>query len=198
MFYPLGTLELQFNELSEVLPLSLFNLANLVTLRVNDNQILGTIPATVAQMTNLAEIWMNSTSIGGTLPESLYTLPKLTNLNLGGADFSGTLSERVGALSELRFLKIQDNGFSGSLPVSLNNLTRLSKNSYTCCFKWVLCECAYIYHLILFLCRRLASSWKRPCRYDINGIMRSQRFQLFRSSKPDSRLRWVPASSLVP
>nr|POE99528.1 phytosulfokine receptor 1 [Quercus suber] len=73
---------LPYNNLSGLLPFSLFNLPNLSRLYLQNNQLVGPLPNHVSGLLNLNRLYLSSNFLNGTLPSWLFSLPSLEILSI--------------------------------------------------------------------------------------------------------------------
>lgn len=142
-------LTLYNNNLTGVLPPSLWTLTALKSLELYDNNIVGHIPPGIGKLSQLVNLELDQNQLTGRLPTELFTLRQLTNLELEfnqltgripsaighmqaltslelfRNELSGPLPPELGELTNLRILLLSLNNFSGSIPPELGNLTKL-------------------------------------------------------------------------
>ncbi|CAN6684197.1 unnamed protein product [Malus baccata var. baccata] len=136
------------------IPLSLFNLTNLITLDLSGNNFSGPFPNELASLKSLQYLDLSETSLKGQIPNVIGTLCKLKFLSLSFNKFNGGIEEfwrsltncssnslesldlsycgmqsqlptYLGMLKSLQNLKLRGNHLWGSIPNSIGNLSSL-------------------------------------------------------------------------
>lgn len=87
------------------------------------NNLTGMIPPSLYNISSLYTVGLNINALKGTLPSDMgFTLPKLQNFYAEGNLFSGPLPPSIANASNLVEFDISANGITGPVP---NNLDRL-------------------------------------------------------------------------
>ena len=113
------------NNLNGPIPSEIAALENLDILILEKNRLTGTLPDTLNA--GLNRLRLNLNSLSGTVPSTLSG--RLISLDLTGNTFTGTLDDLVESLPRIKQLELGDNLFSGTIPVSLADLSSISKYS---------------------------------------------------------------------
>ena len=121
----MGSLYLDYNQLSGPIPAELGNLANLGDLVLSGNQLSGPIPAALGRLRQLSQLWMSNNRLSGPIPPELGRLPRLRDLLLDGNRLSGPIPPALGRLPQLEILGLGRNQLSGPIPPELGNLPQL-------------------------------------------------------------------------
>ena len=120
----LSVLNLQGNQITGTIPLSISNLINLTALRLTDNKLTGSLP-NLGSMANIQTLDVANNQLSGNFPTELYNLYTLTFISLGINKFTGTISTQIGNLTLLQYLFLGNCQFSGSIPAQIGNLNSL-------------------------------------------------------------------------
>ena len=109
-----------------VLQLLRHGIPTLLRLYVNDcPNVTGVLPESIGECAELVTIDMGNCQHSGSLPASLAKLKKLKTLILRGNDFTGSLGKALGTLSSLERLDLSANNFTGAIPSELSLLRLL-------------------------------------------------------------------------
>ncbi|KAF8662944.1 hypothetical protein HU200_055529 [Digitaria exilis] len=139
----LRVLALKENNLSGVLPHSLYNLSLLKDFEVQENMLSGTIAADIGDRFPSIEILsFANNQFSGSIPASLSNISSLTMLGLHANSFSGYVPHDLGRLQGLIYLSLNDNKLEANdthgweFMTSLSNCSQLQflvlrKNSYS-------------------------------------------------------------------
>jgi Leucine-rich repeat (LRR) protein len=133
----LTTLLVQDNQLTGILPESLFQIESLQTFVANSNCFSGTLPMSICDAKNIVSIVLNGmssskscrqkilpftpsfildNSVKGNIPSCLYQLPNIITLQLAGNKFNGKISTGENITSTLLNLDLAHNLLSGTIP----------------------------------------------------------------------------------
>ncbi|XP_057825047.1 putative leucine-rich repeat receptor-like serine/threonine-protein kinase At2g24130 [Cryptomeria japonica] len=116
----LEELDVSFNNLTGVLPLSIDQLSsNLSLLRLSDNMISGRIPQQIANLTNLALLNLSRNIFSGNIPSGIKAFHKLERLYMDGNKLEGSIPNEIGRMQSLGLLSLSHNHLSGKIPDSL-------------------------------------------------------------------------------
>ena len=105
------------NALSGLVPPTLGNLAQLVTLNLAQNNLSGPLPS-LAALSSLQSLLVANNSLSGSFPPWLARLPFLQSADFSNNNLNGTLPDVLGSGS-LVALGLAGNAFGGALPPSL-------------------------------------------------------------------------------
>ncbi|KAJ1257105.1 hypothetical protein BS78_K224300 [Paspalum vaginatum] len=125
----LQTLVLQVNQLSGVVPQSIFNMSTLQNLYLGGNYNLsGPIPSSNKSfnLPMLQIIALQLNSFTGRIPPGLAECQYLQVLSLAGNSFVGPVPTWLAKLQQLALIELADNKLDGPIPSSLSNLTNLA------------------------------------------------------------------------
>ncbi|GLJ09846.1 hypothetical protein SUGI_0116920 [Cryptomeria japonica] len=125
----LKILDLSVNKLTGPVPYSLSKLSKLEQLNFRDNNFTGLIPDSLSNCTNLVSLDLCfNLFINGTIPKGLGLLTRLQNLGLTGNSLSGLLSATViSNLTQLRILKVGQSNMTGPIPSWLGQMPFLEQ-----------------------------------------------------------------------
>lgn len=108
------------NEFSGLIPESIGNLSNLISLEIRRQHLTGSLPTSIGGLTNLVGLFLNDQKgdepLGGRIPDSFGDLVNLKHLHLNNNTFSGIFPSTITTLKELRFIRLDRNNFSGAIP----------------------------------------------------------------------------------
>ena len=152
------SLNLSSNQLSDNIPIEIFNLLGLTGgvepgfigtvfypgLNLSNNLLSGSIPQQIGLLENLKSIDFSNNQLTGLLPTELYSLDSLQSLNLSNNLLSGEISDSIGNLTQLEgvityahnsttqydALNLSNNSFTGLLPESICDLPLDWNDSY--------------------------------------------------------------------
>ena len=123
----LKTIILYDNELTGVIPPSIYGFAETLWLSHNTDFDRQDIPTTIGTSTALRSFFCINCNLVGSIPSELYQLTNLQTLLLGENEFEGTLATQIRQLTGLQQLVLSQNRFSGSLPTELGLLTMMQR-----------------------------------------------------------------------
>ena len=124
-FSKLKVLNLKGNkELNGRIPISIWNMTNLIELNLSGNKFKDTLPSAFV-LTSLKTFDISNDSLFGRIPLSFTSIPNLRTLNLYLNQLSDTIPKELGNLTNLTTLQLQINKLSGTIPTTLANLTKL-------------------------------------------------------------------------
>ncbi|XP_039129134.1 receptor-like protein 6 [Dioscorea cayenensis subsp. rotundata] len=144
----LTSLNFAYCNLAGPMPLSIWNLSELIVLDLSNNYLSGdlppmpasskisilhlsynnfngSIPSTLSSARHLVSLDLAGNSLTGSIPMSLFTLPILEELILDINKFSGQLQEFTNASPTLQHVNLWHNNLNGKLPKSLLDLSAL-------------------------------------------------------------------------
>ncbi|GAY60006.1 hypothetical protein CUMW_198740 [Citrus unshiu] len=112
---PLKILDLQYNNLTGLIPVSMWNSENLMEFNATRR-----IPKEIGNLRSIQILKLNSNFFNGSIPMRLGDSTSLNILELGNNNLNGSIPEKIADLAQLQFLDL-----------SYNNLSRpiLSKHS---------------------------------------------------------------------
>jgi Leucine-rich repeat (LRR) protein len=118
-------LTLNNNLISDVIPTELGNLDELAYLGLYSNQLSGVIPTELGNLDELAYLGLYSNQLFGVIPTELGNLHKLNALYLNNNQLNGVIPTQLGNLDELQALYINNNMLTSVIPTQLGNLVKL-------------------------------------------------------------------------
>ncbi|KAM3350767.1 hypothetical protein ACQJBY_023064 [Aegilops geniculata] len=113
------------NSLTGSIPDTIANLSSLTTIDLDGNQLSGTIPVSVTTLNNLQELNLANKTLTGAIPEEISRLTRLVRLYLDKNQLSGSIPSTMGNLSELQYMTSSLNSLSSTIPFSLWRLSKL-------------------------------------------------------------------------
>jgi LRR receptor-like serine/threonine-protein kinase FLS2 len=114
------------NKFSSTLPLSLWELRDILEIDISSNAFHGSIPVEIQNLRALIAMDLSSNQFSGNIPTTLGGLQMLQNLSLGSNKLQGSIPNSFGSLLSLEILDLSNNMLSGVIPESLVNLTSLT------------------------------------------------------------------------
>ncbi|XP_041026925.1 DNA damage-repair/toleration protein DRT100-like [Juglans microcarpa x Juglans regia] len=118
----LRALNLGFNQLTSVIPLSLWRLTDLLEVDFSSNYLNGSLSSEIEKMKVLRILNLSRNQLSGDIPKTIGALKDLTNLSLAINSLQGSIPVSFGELVSLEFLDLNDNNLSGEIPKSLEGL----------------------------------------------------------------------------
>ncbi|XBH66228.1 hypothetical protein VPH35_119672 [Triticum aestivum] len=123
----LAFLDLQFNELTGIVPDYLGNMTTLLVIHCVYNNIQGNIPNGFATLPSLQYINMAKNKLVGRFPQAIWNISTLDSLCLSYNYLTGEVTSNLGKhLPNLKELVLSGNLFQGHIPLSLINASKLS------------------------------------------------------------------------
>ncbi|KAF5959970.1 hypothetical protein HYC85_001179 [Camellia sinensis] len=105
-----------YNLLEGTLPVEIGSAVSLERLVLGNNQLDGTIPGEIGNLTSLSVLNLNSNFLEGTIPVELGNCIALTTLDLGNNLLNGSIPDKLADLAQLQCLVLSHNNLSGSIP----------------------------------------------------------------------------------
>ncbi|KAF5471991.1 hypothetical protein F2P56_008746 [Juglans regia] len=121
----LRALYLGFNQLTYVIPLSLWRLTYLLEVDFSSNSLSGSLSSKIEKMNVLRILNLSRNQLSGDIPKTIGSLKDLNNLSLAINRLQGSIPVSFGELVSLEFLDLSDNNLSGKIPKSLEGLHHL-------------------------------------------------------------------------
>ena len=118
-------LDLQNNQLSGTLSVSLANLNSLENLLLGFNEVTGIIPKELGDLPNLCILLLQRNKLSGFIPKELGKLANLKALNLKENQLTDIIPKELSDLMKLEVLVLNDNQLTGSIPVEFGITTSL-------------------------------------------------------------------------
>ena len=133
---PLFFLPLITNSLSGSFPASLCEITGLEDLNLSGNSnITGVIPSSIGNLVNLISLAFEKCQIESPLPDQLSTLSSLYRFVAGENRLSGSFPTALCSLESLGYLILFNNAFTGTVPDCINELSLsymdLSNNQFS-------------------------------------------------------------------
>ncbi|KAG2331226.1 hypothetical protein Bca52824_002406 [Brassica carinata] len=122
----LVSLTLSVSNFSGRIPSSLGELSNLSSLSLYGNHLTGEVPSTIGNLKQLISFDVESNQLTGNFPSALLNLTKLQSIFLSLNQFTGFLPPNIGQLSKLEILFASGNSFTGAVPSSLYLISSLT------------------------------------------------------------------------
>ncbi|KAF5472306.1 hypothetical protein F2P56_009035 [Juglans regia] len=114
-----------FNQLTSMIPLSLWSLTNLLEVDLSSNSLTGLLSFEIGDMKVLRVMNLSRNQLSGDIPTTIGGLIDLTNLSLAVNQLEGSIPESFGELLSLEILDLSCNNLSGRIPKSLEALLYL-------------------------------------------------------------------------
>ncbi|KAH7521242.1 hypothetical protein FEM48_Zijuj07G0012300 [Ziziphus jujuba var. spinosa] len=119
-------LNLESNNLSGILPVSLSSLNNIRTLRLSNNSFSGMIPL-LQNCTGLQFLDLGNNKLSGNIPTWIgQSLENLQVIRLRSNKLNGSMPSNLCSLSNLKILDLSLNHISGEIPPCIQNLTSMA------------------------------------------------------------------------
>jgi Leucine-rich repeat (LRR) protein len=114
-----------------MMPGTLQNMCNLISLDLSGNNISGNIREVIDRIPscswkNLQELILAYANISGTTLQFVSNLSSLRILEISHNQLSGSVPMEIGMLTNLSYIYLGSNNLSGSLPVEIGVLTKLT------------------------------------------------------------------------
>ncbi|KAL3746082.1 hypothetical protein ACJRO7_015092 [Eucalyptus globulus] len=123
----LTSVNLMTNYLSGSLPSDLcYRWRNIQILALPLNQFSGLLPETLTQCKELLTLSLAGNHFQGSIPRDIDSLQKLQKLFLGGNKLTGAIPRTIGNMSSLRILSLPTNQIGGNLPSEIGKLVNLN------------------------------------------------------------------------
>jgi Leucine-rich repeat (LRR) protein len=122
---PLMVLDLDSNNFSGTIPLSLWNSLNLMEFSAANNFLEGSLPAEIGNAVQLERLVLSNNQLGGTIPKEIGNLTALSVLNLNSNLLEGNIPVELGHSVALTTLDLGNNQLCGSIPEKLADLVQL-------------------------------------------------------------------------
>ncbi|KAM6575423.1 hypothetical protein CsatA_023750 [Cannabis sativa] len=122
------------NQISGIIPPTLKNLVNLISLTMEFNLLEGVIPSSLGKLRFLQLLLLNNNALSGKIPSSLGNLTQLFILNLEINNLDGSITPNIVYCQKLQQLGLSQNSLSGTIPKEVFGFPSLlvldfSKNS---------------------------------------------------------------------
>ncbi|KAJ8447029.1 hypothetical protein Cgig2_033598 [Carnegiea gigantea] len=121
----LVSLDLSFNYLNGRIPSSLGSLSKLKDLIMWMNQLEGDIPSELMYSQQLENLILDYNKLTGTIPSGLKNCTNLNWISLSSNKLSGKIPSWIGSLANLAILKLSNNSFYGEIPPELGDCKSL-------------------------------------------------------------------------
>ncbi|KAF7121484.1 hypothetical protein RHSIM_Rhsim13G0188900 [Rhododendron simsii] len=121
----LGKLLVQSNGLSSVIPLSLWDIKDLLVLKLSSNSLSGELPPEIENLNVAVVIDLSRNQLSGELSSSIGNLPNLAEFSLAQNRLQGPIPQSLGGLISLEFLDLSRTNLSGTIPGSFEKLSYL-------------------------------------------------------------------------
>ncbi|XP_057796411.1 receptor kinase-like protein Xa21 [Salvia miltiorrhiza] len=123
--HELQGLDLSDNMLGGSIPHAICDLLSLDTLYLHDNQFSGPIPKCLGNVSSLRNIFLESNMLNSSLPSSLWGLKDLIKLDLSSNSLNGFLPQEISNLGAAIYINLSMNQLSGSVPSTIGKLQNL-------------------------------------------------------------------------
>jgi Leucine-rich repeat (LRR) protein len=122
---PLTVLDLDSNNFTGTIPVSLWNSMTLMEFSAANNLLEGSLPVEIGNAVQLERLVLSNNQLGGTIPKEIGNLTALSVLNLNSNLLEGTIPVELGHSAALTTLDLGNNQLSGSIPEKLADLVQL-------------------------------------------------------------------------
>ncbi|KAF9666187.1 hypothetical protein SADUNF_Sadunf16G0203400 [Salix dunnii] len=122
---PLTVLDLDSNNFSGTIPVSLWNSMTLMEFSAANNFLKGTLSVEIGKAVQLERLVLSNNQLRGTIPKDIGNLTAISVLNLNSNLLEGTIPEDLGHSAALTTLDLGNNQLSGSIPEKLPDLVQL-------------------------------------------------------------------------
>ncbi|XP_052188014.1 leucine-rich repeat receptor protein kinase EMS1 [Diospyros lotus] len=122
---PLMVLDVDSNNFTGSIPVSLWNSKNLMEFSAAFNLLEGNLPIEIGNALALERLVLNNNNFGGKIPSEIGNLRALSVLSLNSNFFEGTIPVELGNCIALTTLDLGNNRFNGSFPEELADLPQL-------------------------------------------------------------------------
>ncbi|KAL3747395.1 hypothetical protein ACJRO7_016215, partial [Eucalyptus globulus] len=113
------------NNMTSVIPSSLWGLQELIFLNLSLNSFNGGLPLEIGKMRAIVSIDLSWNRLTGAIPSSIKEFESLASLNLSRNLFQGSIPQLIDHLKGLDFLYLSYNELSGMIPESMEGLAHL-------------------------------------------------------------------------
>ncbi|MEP6724194.1 MAG: T9SS type A sorting domain-containing protein [Bacteroidota bacterium] len=120
-------LNLPFNKLAGVIPLSAGNLTGLTDLVLPNNLLTGSLPASFINLFSLSNLNLSYNGLSGSIPDSIGSRTQLKNLDLSNNQLSGNIPTTLFNVFRTVSINLANNQFSGTVPPELADIKNLDK-----------------------------------------------------------------------
>eukprot|EP00980_Cylindrotheca_fusiformis_P015776 scaffold4586_cov133-Cylindrotheca_fusiformis.AAC.3 len=115
------------NDFSGTLPLSLAAQPRLKTLIVSNNRFEGSIPTQFGALSSMEAFAIDGNRFNSSLPSSLGRYEEINYIRVNDNAFTGTLPASFGQLTTVFELRFENNNFEGTLPSAWSSLKKLEE-----------------------------------------------------------------------
>ncbi|KAL7146365.1 hypothetical protein ABFS83_06G035800 [Erythranthe nasuta] len=122
---PLIALELDSNNFTGSIPVSIWGSPNLIEFSAANNQLEGSLPKEIGNAASLESIVLPNNRITGTIPAEIGKLQFLSVLNLNSNFLEGNIPIEIGNCTALATLDLAKNNLNGWIPEELADLPQL-------------------------------------------------------------------------
>ncbi|XP_031102006.1 receptor-like protein 12 [Ipomoea triloba] len=122
----LKQLELDENQFSGSIPLTIGNLSSLRVLDLSYNMLQGIIPLTLCNLHSLGYLVLSKNSLDGAIPKCLGNITSLISLSLSSNILEGSIPKTLCNLHSLEVLYLVSNSLRGLILPCLGNITSIS------------------------------------------------------------------------
>ncbi|OAY84171.1 LRR receptor-like serine/threonine-protein kinase RPK2 [Ananas comosus] len=120
-------IDLSNNLISDEIPVEIGAMCkSLLVFAVAGNRFTGMIPQSIGQLDNLVSLDLSRNSLSGEIPSSIENLARLQQLLLGNNFLKGNIPAGLDSLQSLKILDLSSNLLSGKIPSGLVNLKNLT------------------------------------------------------------------------
>ncbi|XP_047950291.1 probable LRR receptor-like serine/threonine-protein kinase At3g47570 [Salvia hispanica] len=109
-------LDLSSNSLTGFIPREISNLGATISIDLSMNQLSGSIPDTIGKLQNLANLSLANNRLEGSIPVSMGSMISLVTLDLSHSNLSGSIPKSLEELQYLNYFNVSFNSLSGEIP----------------------------------------------------------------------------------
>jgi len=119
------SIDLSNNQLSGLIPESIYNLQSLMSLSLTNNKISGNISPKIGSLNRLKILYLGDNLLDGSLPKEIGNCTQLEQIIIRRNNLSGEIPNEITKLQNLNYLSLSANKLTGNIPKDIGNLSNL-------------------------------------------------------------------------